>query len=109
MISSRIQSIKDWSQDVGGNALMIFAFALPALFGSAGLAVDFSRIQSAKTAALATMDAALLAASRTQTLNDSTVDGLVQAYFNKPGALKHGGRYPRTRRWTSRSCTRPRS
>ncbi len=75
--------------NVSGNALTIFAFAIPAMFGMAGLALDFSRVQAAKQMAQNTLDSALFAASANQTLTDDMVQETVAAYFARQGSMKH--------------------
>jgi Flp pilus assembly protein TadG len=74
----------------GGNALVIFGLAIPVLFGVAGLALDFSRMHSAKVAAQNAMDAALLAAARKPSIDSAGVTEKVAAHFAGAANMKHG-------------------
>ena len=69
---------------------MSFAFAIPALFGTAGIALDFSRVQSARLSAQSTLDAALLASARQSQANADTVQTTIEAFFNRHGVNKFG-------------------
>ncbi len=77
--------------DVRGNTAMIFGLSVTVLFGAAGAAIDYSRAHAVKSAAQGTLDAALLAAARNKDIGDDGVQALLEAYFDKPGAIKHDG------------------
>jgi Flp pilus assembly protein TadG len=79
-----------FDEDAGGNAAMIFGLSVSVLFGAAGAAVDYSRAHAVKSAAQGNLDAALLASARKKDVSDSDVQALLEAYFDKPVALKHG-------------------
>lgn len=85
-----IRLLKALSREERGNALMIFGLAIPVLFGVAGLAIDFSRMHSAKIAAQNTMDGALLAAANKPSIDGAGVNEAVTSHFARAGVLKHG-------------------
>jgi len=89
MLSLKWREVGRISNEVGGNALITFALAIPLVFGMAGAALDFSRMEAAKLSARNALDAALLAAARLEVLDEDRVDATVQAYFARHGVAKH--------------------
>lgn len=74
MIGSMIASLRRVGQDIRGNTLMLFAFALFPLMGMVGGAMDVSREYLVKTRLQQACDAAVLAGRRTMTGSDFDKD-----------------------------------
>lgn len=80
-----------FGSNIRGNVLVFFGISLPAVVGTAGLALDFSRMHAARGSAQGALDAALLSASRQTSVDDEAVAAAVSTYLGREGALKHDG------------------
>jgi Flp pilus assembly protein TadG len=76
--------------DTRGGALIAFGIGFAVLIGVAGFAIDFSRTFAVKQTAQGAMDAAMLAASRQSNIDDDGVEAVIDAFFARADAAKHG-------------------
>ncbi len=76
--------------DRRGSVAMIFGLSLTVLFGVVGFAVDFSRAHAVKLSAQGAMDAAMMAAARSQSLSDQVVEDTIEKFMSLVDSTKHG-------------------
>lgn len=92
-IFSRVRSsAKKFRRAEGGNIAVMFAFAIVPILGFIGAAVDYSRVNSARTAMQTAIDTAALMVSKdvTATATAGDINSMAQKYFsalyNRPEA-----------------------
>lgn len=83
--------ITAFSQDRSGNVALLFGMLIFVIAGSAGLAIDSSRISHMRSLTSAALDAAALATAKSVSLDnasDAELQALALAYFNANIKLK---------------------
>lgn len=93
--SSRIcksfkNAFQTWFRDVGGNVAMVTAIVLPVLAGAGALAVDYSRVSSARSQMASALDSALLATAielQARDMSDEEAKKYLQTFFDANTSL----------------------
>ncbi len=89
-MSDRVGRVTSGVRNNAGNVAIIFAFSLMAVFGAAGLALDFGRSHAVRTSVQSSLDAAVLAAAKTGESDDAAINAAVQGFMAKQSGLAHG-------------------
>ena len=76
-------------EDSRGNVAGVFAICSMLIMGSVGVAIDYSRAQSVKVTLQNGLDAAVLAASRLDTVDSNAIDLAVRQLFAAEPTAKH--------------------
>ena len=84
LMSDRVGRVKNGMCNNAGNVAIIFAFSLMAVFGAAGLALDFGRSHAVRTSVQSSLDAAVLAAAKTGESDDAAINAAVQGFISAP-------------------------
>jgi Flp pilus assembly protein TadG len=88
--SWRYFQISDYFRDTRGAIIPIFAVAITLLAFTVGIAVDYSRAYTSRSAVQTALDAAVFAAARSSVLQGAEPNAAVQQFFNKTAIKKYG-------------------
>jgi Flp pilus assembly protein TadG len=84
--SSNLTPVKTFAKSTSGNTLIMFAFALPAMLGTAGIAIDFSTFTMKQQALQTAADQAAIAGAKELALassKDPQIKSAALSYLNE--------------------------
>ena len=90
MLRSALGLTKALRRNSRGSIAPIFAAALPLLLVMAGVAIDYSRAFSSRTAIQSALDAAVFGAARASVMNDEDPKVVIKQFFDETVAKKFG-------------------
>ncbi|MCB1508110.1 MAG: hypothetical protein KDI98_04950, partial [Hyphomicrobiaceae bacterium] len=80
--SVTLGSLSRFQRAEGGNVALIFGLAMIPMIGLVAAAIDYSRVQEARSHALMAADAAALAGTRMLRFDDSVVEDTIRRYLD---------------------------